>query len=200
MSMGFLIEDDAPVIWRGPMIMKAIQQFIRRGMGAAGLFAGGFAAGHGRRATVIVPNCPARWRRYRHHPQEASLGVVRKGIAMFEKVNVPILGIVENMSYFVTPKGERLEIFRHGGGRAKRNGAIFLFRVKYRFLQKSASAATLGFRWWSANRKGRPQRLLLRWPGPCAKARLSYVNNVSLWKYNQHRPTPPGKPRRAGRH
>ena len=50
-------------------------------------------------------------------PQEASLGVVRKGIAMFEKVNVPMLGIVENMSYFTTPNGERVEIFGHGGGR-----------------------------------------------------------------------------------
>src|SRR5438552_9135599 len=52
-------------------------------------------------------------------PQEASLGVVRKGIAMFEKVNVPILGIVENMSYFTTPSGERVEIFGHGGGRTE---------------------------------------------------------------------------------
>jgi ATP-binding protein involved in chromosome partitioning len=52
-------------------------------------------------------------------PQEASLGVVRKGIAMFEKVNVPILGIVENMSYFTTPNGERVEIFGHGGGHAE---------------------------------------------------------------------------------
>ena len=52
-------------------------------------------------------------------PQEASLGVVRKGIAMFGKVNVPILGIIENMSYFTTPNGERVEIFGHGGGRAE---------------------------------------------------------------------------------
>ena len=52
-------------------------------------------------------------------PQEASLGVVRKGIGMFEKVNVPILGIIENMSYFTTPNGERVEIFGHGGGRAE---------------------------------------------------------------------------------
>ena len=52
-------------------------------------------------------------------PQEASLGVVRKGISMFEKVNVPLLGIVENMSYFTTPNGERVEIFGHGGGRAE---------------------------------------------------------------------------------
>jgi ATP-binding protein involved in chromosome partitioning len=64
-------------------------------------------------------------------PQEASLGVVRKGIAMFGKVNVPILGIVENMSYFVTPAGERVEIFGHGGGRAEaeRQGIRFLGEV-----------------------------------------------------------------------
>ena len=55
-------------------------------------------------------------------PQEASLGVVRKGIGMFEKVNVPILGLVENMSYFTTPNGERVEIFGHGGGRAEAQG------------------------------------------------------------------------------
>jgi ATP-binding protein involved in chromosome partitioning len=52
-------------------------------------------------------------------PQEAPLGVVRKGIGMFNKVNVPILGIVENMSYFTAPNGDRIEIFGHGGGRAE---------------------------------------------------------------------------------
>ena len=52
-------------------------------------------------------------------PQEASLGVVRKGIAMFQKVNVPILGLVENMSYYITPTGQRVEIFGHGGGKAE---------------------------------------------------------------------------------
>ena len=64
-------------------------------------------------------------------PQEASLGVVRKGIAMFEKVNVPILGIVENMSYFTTPNGERVEIFGHGGGRpeAERQNITFFGEI-----------------------------------------------------------------------
>jgi ATP-binding protein involved in chromosome partitioning len=64
-------------------------------------------------------------------PQEASLGVVRKGIAMFRKVNVPILGIVENMSYFTAPNGERLAIFGHGGAReeAARQDAPFLGEV-----------------------------------------------------------------------
>jgi ATP-binding protein involved in chromosome partitioning len=64
-------------------------------------------------------------------PQEASLGVVRKGIAMFNKVNVPILGIVENMSYFTTPDGKRVEIFGHGGGKseAARQNVSFLGEV-----------------------------------------------------------------------
>ena len=64
-------------------------------------------------------------------PQEASLGVVRKGIAMFQKVNVPILGIIENMSYYTTPSGERVEIFGHGGGRqeAERQNVPFLGEV-----------------------------------------------------------------------
>ena len=64
-------------------------------------------------------------------PQEASLGVVRKGIAMFERVNVPLLGIVENMSYFTAPGGERVEIFGHGGGaaEARNQGTTFLGEV-----------------------------------------------------------------------
>jgi ATP-binding protein involved in chromosome partitioning len=64
-------------------------------------------------------------------PQEASLGVVRKGIAMFQRVNVPILGIVENMSYFTAPGGQRIEIFGHGGGRAEaaRQAVEFLGEV-----------------------------------------------------------------------
>jgi ATP-binding protein involved in chromosome partitioning len=64
-------------------------------------------------------------------PQEASLGVVRKGIGMFQKVNVPILGIVENMSYFTAPGGQRVEIFGHGGGQeeARRQNVPFLGEV-----------------------------------------------------------------------
>ena len=64
-------------------------------------------------------------------PQEASLGVVRKGIGMFQKVNVPILGIVENTSYFTAPGGQRIEIFGHGGGRgeAERQKMTFLGEV-----------------------------------------------------------------------
>ena len=133
MSMGFLVEGDTPVIWRGPMIMKAVEQFIHQvnwapldvllvdlppGTGDAQLSLAQVTELDG---GVIVTT-----------PQDASLGVVRKGIGMFQKVNVPITGIIENMSYFVCPHcNNRAEIFAHGGGRqeAGRQKVPFLGEV-----------------------------------------------------------------------
>ena len=120
MSMGFLIEDDSPVIWRGPMIMKAIQQFITEVEWAPlDYLLVDLPPGTGDAQLSLCQTVPLDGGVIVTTPQEASLGVVRKGIAMFEKVNVPILGIVENMSYFVAPGGERVEIFGHGGGKAE---------------------------------------------------------------------------------
>ena len=133
MSMGFLVEGDAPVIWRGPMIMKAVQQFIHDvnwapldvllvdlppGTGDAQLSLAQVTELDG---GVIVTT-----------PQDASLGVVRKGIGMFQKVHVPITGLIENMSYFICPHCQaRSEIFAHGGGRreAERQKVPFLGEV-----------------------------------------------------------------------
>jgi ATP-binding protein involved in chromosome partitioning len=120
MSMGFLIEEDSPVIWRGPMIMKAIQQFVTEVEWAdLDYLLVDLPPGTGDAQLSLCQTVPLDGGVIVTTPQEASLGVVRKGIAMFEKVNVPILGIMENMSYFVTPNGERVEIFGHGGGRAE---------------------------------------------------------------------------------
>ena len=120
MSMGFLIEGDAPVIWRGPMIMKTIQQFISDvEWGELDYLLVDLPPGTGDAQLSLCQTVPLDGGVIVTTPQEASLGVVRKGIGMFEKVNVPILGIVENMSYFTTPNGERVEIFGHGGGRAE---------------------------------------------------------------------------------
>jgi ATP-binding protein involved in chromosome partitioning len=120
MSMGFLIEVDAPVIWRGPMIMKTIQQFISDvEWGDLNYLLVDLPPGTGDAQLSLCQTVPLDGGVIVTTPQEASLGVVRKGIAMFEKVNVPILGIVENMSYFMTPNGERVEIFGHGGGRTE---------------------------------------------------------------------------------
>jgi ATP-binding protein involved in chromosome partitioning len=120
MSMGFLIEGDAPVIWRGPMIMKTIQQFISEvEWGTLDYLVVDLPPGTGDAQLSLCQTVPLDGGVIVTTPQEASLGVVRKGIAMFEKVNVPILGIVENMSWFTAPNGDRVEIFGHGGGRAE---------------------------------------------------------------------------------
>jgi len=120
MSMGFLLEGDAPVIWRGPMIMKTIQQFFSNvEWGELDFLLVDLPPGTGDAQLSLCQTVPLDGGVIVTTPQEASLGVVRKGIAMFQKVNVPILGIIENMSYFITPSGERVEIFGHGGGRAE---------------------------------------------------------------------------------
>jgi len=120
MSIGFLLDGDQPVIWRGPMIMKTIQQFFSAvEWGELDYLLVDLPPGTGDAQLSLCQTVPLDGGVIITTPQEASLGVVRKGIAMFQKVNVPILGIVENMSYFVTPGGERVEIFGHGGGRAE---------------------------------------------------------------------------------
>jgi ATP-binding protein involved in chromosome partitioning len=120
MSIGFLVEGDTPVIWRGPMIVKTIQQFFMSVLwGELDYLLVDLPPGTGDAQLTLCQTVPLDGGVIVTTPQEASLGVVRKGIAMFEKVNVPILGIIENMSYFTTPNGERVEIFGHGGGRAE---------------------------------------------------------------------------------
>jgi ATP-binding protein involved in chromosome partitioning len=132
MSIGFLVEGDQPVIWRGPMIMKTIQQFVTAvEWGELDFLLVDLPPGTGDAQLSLCQTVPLDGGVIITTPQEASLGVVRKGIAMFEKVNVPILGIVENMSYFTAPGGERVEIFGHGGGRmeAARKNVPFLGEI-----------------------------------------------------------------------
>ncbi|NBV23751.1 MAG: iron-sulfur cluster carrier protein ApbC [Proteobacteria bacterium] len=120
MSMGFLLTDDQPVIWRGPMIQKTVQQFISQvEWGQLDYLLVDLPPGTGDAQLSLCQTVPLDGGVIVTTPQEASLGVVRKGIAMFEKVNVPILGIIENMSYFIAPGGQRVEIFGHGGGRTE---------------------------------------------------------------------------------
>src|SRR5882672_3687671 len=120
MSMGFLLDGDQPVIWRGPMIMKTIQQFIGAvEWGELDFLLVDLPPGTGDAQLSLCQTVPLDGGVIVTTPQEASLGVVRKGIAMFTKVNVPLLGIVENMSYYTAPGGQRVEIFGHGGGRAE---------------------------------------------------------------------------------
>ncbi|MGA2787975.1 MAG: P-loop NTPase [Verrucomicrobiota bacterium] len=132
MSIGLLLDDGQPVIWRGPMISKTIQQFLFSvEWGELDFLLVDLPPGTGDAQLSLCQAVPLDGGIIVTTPQEASLGVVRKGIAMFKKVNVPLLGIVENMSYFTTPNGERVEIFGHGGGRteAARQDIPFLGEV-----------------------------------------------------------------------
>jgi ATP-binding protein involved in chromosome partitioning len=132
MSMGFLLDGDQPVIWRGPMIMKTIQQFLLQvDWGELDCLLVDLPPGTGDAQLSLCQTVPLDGGVIVTTPQEASLGVVRKGIAMFQKVNVPLLGLIENMSYFTTPGGERVEIFGHGGGKteAERQSIRFLGEI-----------------------------------------------------------------------
>ena len=132
MSIGLLLNDDQPVIWRGPMITKTIHQFLLSvEWGDLDFLLVDLPPGTGDAQLSLCQTVPLDGGVIVSTPQEASLGVVRKGIAMFNKVNVPILGIVENMSYFTAPGGERVEIFGHGGGKleAARQHVPFLGEV-----------------------------------------------------------------------
>jgi ATP-binding protein involved in chromosome partitioning len=132
MSMGFLVDPDQAVIWRGPMIQKTIQQFIQQvAWGDLDILLVDLPPGTGDAQLSLCQTVPLDGGVVVTTPQEASLGVVRKGIQMFHKVNVPLLGIVENMSYFTAPDGTRVEIFGHGGGKAEaeRQKTLFLGEV-----------------------------------------------------------------------
>jgi ATP-binding protein involved in chromosome partitioning len=132
MSMGLLLDGDQPVIWRGPMIVKTIQQFFSAvEWGELDFLLVDLPPGTGDAQLTLCQTVPLDGGVIVTTPQEASLGVVRKGIAMFQRVNVPILGIIENMSYYTTPTGQRVEIFGHGGGQAEavRQNVTFLGEV-----------------------------------------------------------------------
>lgn len=118
MSMGFLIDEGTPVIWRGPMINKAVQQFTREvNWGKLDYLIVDLPPGTGDAQLSLCQTLPLTGAIMVTTPQEVSLIDVRKASAMFKKVNVPILGIIENMSYFICPSdNKRYDIFGTGGG------------------------------------------------------------------------------------
>jgi ATP-binding protein involved in chromosome partitioning len=119
MSLGFLMDVDQPVIWRGPMVMKAVEQFLQDvAWGALDFLVIDLPPGTGDAQLTLTQKIHLSGAVIVTTPQDVSLIDARKGLAMFQKVNVPLLGIVENMSYYLCPKcGNREEIFKHGGGK-----------------------------------------------------------------------------------
>jgi len=133
MSLGLITDPDTPVIWRGPMVMKALDQFLTDvKWGELDFMVIDLPPGTGDAQLTLTQKVPLTGAVIVTTPQDVALIDARKGLAMFRKVNVPVLGIVENMSYFVCRHcGEREEIFGHGGGRrtADMLGVPFLGEV-----------------------------------------------------------------------
>src|ERR1700737_2904524 len=133
MSIGSLVEEDTAMIWRGPMVMSAITQMLRDvAWGTLDVLVVDMPPGTGDAQLTLAQNEPLKGAIIISTPQDLSLIDARRGLAMFKKVNVPVLGIVENMSYFQCPNcGTISDIFGHGGARheAERLAVPFLGEI-----------------------------------------------------------------------
>ena len=145
MSIGFLVEEDTAMIWRVPMVMSAITQMLRDvAWGTLDVLVVDMPPGTGDAQLTLAQNVPLKGAVIISTPQDLSLIDARRGLAMFKKVNVPVLGIVENMSYFQCPNcGARSDIFGHGGARheAERLGVPFLGEVPLHIAIRTTSDA-----------------------------------------------------------
>src|SRR5436309_8503663 len=118
MSMGFIVNPTQAVIWRGPMVHKAVTQFLTDiNWGDLDHLVIDLPPGTGDAQLTLTQTAPLSGAVIVTTPQEVALIDARKGLEMFRQVRVPVLGIVENMSYFTADDGKRYDIFRHGGGK-----------------------------------------------------------------------------------
>jgi ATP-binding protein involved in chromosome partitioning len=133
MSIGFLVAEETPMIWRGPMVMSALTQMLRDvEWGTLDIMVVDMPPGTGDAQLTMAQQVPLAGAIIVSTPQDLALIDARRGVEMFKRVNVPVLGVVENMSYFVCPKcGERHDIFSHGGAQreADKMGVPFLGEV-----------------------------------------------------------------------
>jgi ATP-binding protein involved in chromosome partitioning len=147
MSIGFLIDEETPMIWRGPMVISALTQMLREvEWGTLDVMVVDMPPGTGDAQLTMAQQVPLKGAVIVSTPQDLALIDARRGIAMFKRVNVPVLGIVENMSYFLCPQcGTRSDIFSHGGARheAERLGVPFLGEVPLHMTIREKSDAGL---------------------------------------------------------
>lgn len=147
MSMGFLVDEDTPMIWRGPMVISALTQMLREvAWDDLDVLVVDMPPGTGDAQLTMSQNVPLAGAVIVSTPQDIALIDARKGLNMFRKVDVPILGIIENMSMFICPKcGERSDIFGHGGARdeAEKVGVPFLGEVPLHMeIRKNSDGGT----------------------------------------------------------
>jgi ATP-binding protein involved in chromosome partitioning len=147
MSIGFLIDEETPMIWRGPMVMSALTQMLREvEWGKLDIMVVDMPPGTGDAQLTMAQQVPLKGAVIVSTPQDLALIDARRGVAMFKRVNVPVLGVVENMSYFLCPEcGTRSDIFSHGGARheAERLGVPFLGEVPLHMTIREKSDAGL---------------------------------------------------------
>ena len=147
MSIGFLIDEETPMIWRGPMVISALTQMLREvEWGTLDVMVVDMPPGTGDAQLTMAQQVPLKGAVIVSTPQDLALIDARRGIAMFQRVNVPVLGIVENMSYFQCPQcGTRTDIFGHGGARheAERLHVPFLGEVPLHMTIREKSDAGL---------------------------------------------------------
>ncbi|MSQ93355.1 MAG: ATP-binding protein [Gemmataceae bacterium] len=132
MSMGFVVKPETAMIWRGPMVHKYITAFLTQiNWGELDYLVIDLPPGTGDAQLTLTQTAPLSGAVIVTTPQEVSLIDARKGLEMFNQVRVPVIGIVENMSYFVSGDGKRHEIFGHGGGKklAQETGVPFLGEI-----------------------------------------------------------------------
>ncbi len=145
MSIGFLVEEETAMIWRGPMVMSAVTQMLRDVQwGELDVLVVDMPPGTGDAQLTLAQNVPLKGAVIISTPQDLSLIDARRGLAMFRKVNVPVLGIVENMSYFQCPHcGTKSDIFGHGGARheAEKLGVPFLGEIPLHMAIRASSDA-----------------------------------------------------------
>jgi ATP-binding protein involved in chromosome partitioning len=145
MSIGFLVEEETAMIWRGPMVMSAVTQMLRDVVwGQLDVLVVDMPPGTGDAQLTLAQNVPLKGAVIVSTPQDLSLIDARRGLAMFKKVNVPVLGIVENMSYFQCPQcGTKSDIFGHGGARheAEKLGVPFLGEIPLHMAIRATSDA-----------------------------------------------------------
>ena len=143
MSMGFLVEEDPPMIWRGPMVQSALEQMMRDvSWGELDIMVVDMPPGTGDIQLTLAQKVPLTGAVIISTPQDIALMDARKGLNMFRKVGVPVFGLIENMSYFTCPKcGERSEIFSHGGAKveADRLGIDFLGEIPLDIIIRETS-------------------------------------------------------------
>jgi ATP-binding protein involved in chromosome partitioning len=147
MSIGFLVDEETPMIWRGPMVISALTQMLREvEWGTLDVMVVDMPPGTGDAQLTMAQQVPLKGAVIVSTPQDLALVDARRGIAMFRRVNVPVLGVVENMSYFECPQcGTRSDIFGHGGARheAERLGVPFLGEVPLHMTIREKSDAGL---------------------------------------------------------